>query len=143
MRLDWNVLMEQDSAPAAPVGMFPASELQSRLAQLDTPMEVEILPDTEEQEVVIEISDEGSDLEMIVTDEWTPSQVKQETSEGEIRPKTESVKDYEQYPWPVEVPPRPKDMGYRSYCQLVKHKLNNATRYRQWSAWERNEKQRK
>ena len=33
-RIDWNVIMEQDSAPAVPVGMFPASELQSRLAQL-------------------------------------------------------------------------------------------------------------
>ena len=102
-------------------------------------MEVEILLDTEEQEAVNEISDEESEIEMIVTDEWTPSQVKQETSEGEVRPKTE----YEHYPCPVAVSPRPKDMGYRSYCQLVKHKLNNATQYHQWSAWEHNEKQRK
>ena len=80
---------------------------------------------------------------MVVTDEWTLSQVKQETSEGEVQPKTESVKEYKYYPCPVAVPPRPKDMGYRSYCQLVKHKLKNATQYRQWSAWERNEKQRK
>ena len=68
-RIDWNTLMEQETASAVPVGMFPASELQSRLAQLDTTMEVEILPDTEEQVVVIEISDDGSEIEMIVTDE--------------------------------------------------------------------------
>ena len=140
-RIDWNTLMEQDSA--VPVGMFPASELQSRLEQLEDPKDVEILTDKEEQEVVIEISYEESEVEMIVTDEWTPSQVKKETSEGEVRPKTESAKEYEYYPCPVAVPPRPKGMGYRSYCQLVKHKLNNATQYRRWSAWERNEKQRK